>query len=59
MWRLIKAIVVSWLVGLVCGIGMVIVVQKHDQSPPPPNASMQRSPQTSGAGTATPSQKTE
>jgi hypothetical protein len=49
MWRLLKAIVVSWVIGVACGIVIAIVAQKHDQSPPVPTASVQSVPQTSGA----------
>jgi hypothetical protein len=60
MWRLIKAIVVSWLVGVACGIGMVIVAQKHDQSlSPPSGAGVQSAPQTSGAAPTAPPPTTE
>jgi hypothetical protein len=46
MWRLTKAIIVSWLVGVVCGVGMVFVLQ-HDRTPPVASAnSLPVPPQT-------------
>jgi hypothetical protein len=30
MWRLTKASIVSWLVGVVCGVGMVVVLQRQE-----------------------------
>ena len=54
MWRLIKAIIVSWLVGVLCGAGTVIVMQWEGRIPPASNASIQTAPQTSGAAPASP-----
>jgi hypothetical protein len=50
MWRLTKAIIISWLVGVVCGVGMVIWLQREDRTPTPPpsSASTQMAPQASG-----------
>jgi hypothetical protein len=28
MWRLTKAIIISWLVGVICGVGIVIIYRK-------------------------------
>jgi hypothetical protein len=44
MWRLTKAIIVSWLVGVVCGAAMVIVSQHDDRAPPAVSASRQITP---------------
>jgi hypothetical protein len=52
MWRLAKAIVISWLIGVVSGVGMVIVVQRDNSTLPVSNASTQTAPQTSGAAPA-------
>jgi hypothetical protein len=46
-----KAIIISWLVGVVCGVGMVIVVQRENRTPPASNASVQTVPQTNGTAT--------
>jgi hypothetical protein len=51
-WRLTKAIIVSWLVGVVCGAGMVIAVQNREPAPPAANASVQTAPPTTGVATA-------
>jgi hypothetical protein len=48
MWRLTKAIIISWLVGVVCGVGTVIVLQREDRTPPVSSASNQMAPQTNG-----------
>jgi hypothetical protein len=48
MWRLTKTIVISWLVGVVCGAGIVIVSQRADRTPPALSASNQIVPQTNG-----------
>jgi hypothetical protein len=45
MWRLTKAIIISWLIGVVCGVGMVIIVQREDRTPPPSSAGNQAAPQ--------------
>ena len=45
MWRLTKAIIVSWLVGVVCGAAMVIVLQRDDRTPPALSAGTQVAPQ--------------
>ena len=52
MWRLTKAIIVSWLVGVICGVGMVVVFQRDGRAPPATNASIQAPPQTSGVAPA-------
>jgi hypothetical protein len=54
MWRLTKAIVISWLVGVVCGAGIVIVSQREDRTPPAVSASNQMAPQINGAVPASP-----
>jgi hypothetical protein len=35
MWRLTKAIIISWLVGVVCGVGLVIELRRDRIEPPP------------------------
>ena len=54
MWRLTKAIIISWLVGVICGIGIVIISQRSDRPPPVSSASNQMAPQTNGAVPAPP-----
>jgi hypothetical protein len=46
MWRLTKAIFISWLIGVVCGVGMVIWLQREDRTvaQPPSSASNQITP---------------
>jgi hypothetical protein len=51
LWRLTKAIIVSWLVGVVCGAGMVIVMQNRGQTPAASDARILAAPQTSGSAT--------
>jgi hypothetical protein len=54
MWSLTKAIIVSWLVGVVCGVGMVIVLQHNDRTPPAASANIQYlPPQTNGIAPVT------
>jgi hypothetical protein len=53
MWRLTKAIIVSWLVGVVCGVGMVIVLHHDDRTPPVASATSQHAtPQANGTAPA-------
>jgi hypothetical protein len=54
MWRLTKAIMISWIVGVICGVGMVIVVQRGDRTQPASSAGNQMVPQTTGAAPASP-----
>jgi hypothetical protein len=54
MWRLTKANIISWLVGVICGIGIVIISQRSDRPPPVSSASNQMTPQTNGAAPAPP-----
>jgi hypothetical protein len=56
MWRMTKAIIVSWIVGVVCGIGMVLVMQSKPSTPPVSNTSIQTAPQTSGDAPSSPDQ---
>jgi hypothetical protein len=58
MWRLTKAIIFSWLVGVVCGIGMVIMVQRDNRAPLPSNTSTQSAPQTTGTAPVSPGRTT-
>jgi hypothetical protein len=55
MWRLTKAIIISWLVGVVCGVGLVIMLQRENRIPPVSNASNQTSQQTNGTAAISPS----
>jgi hypothetical protein len=52
MWRLTKAIIISWLVGVICGVGIVIISQRADQSPPASSTS-KNALQTNGVAAAT------
>jgi hypothetical protein len=52
MWRLTKAIIISWLVGVICGVGIVIILQRADQ-PPLASSASKGAPQTNGAAPAT------
>ena len=54
MWRLTKAIIISWLVGVLCGVGMVIVAQSDNRASPPSIAGTQSAPQTTGIAPASP-----
>jgi hypothetical protein len=51
MWRLIKAIIVSWVVRVICGVGIMIISQRADQAPPASSAS-KIAPQANGAAPA-------
>jgi hypothetical protein len=54
-WRLTKTIIISWLIGVVCGVGMVIVLQRDDRIPPATSATgQQEAPQTTGVAPAAP-----
>jgi xanthine/CO dehydrogenase XdhC/CoxF family maturation factor len=33
-WRLTKAIILSWFVGVLCGAVLVVVFERHDRAPP-------------------------
>jgi hypothetical protein len=56
MWKVIKAIIVSWLIGVMCGVGLVILAQRHDQTPVETKSDAQPAPQTSGAAPASPTE---
>jgi hypothetical protein len=43
-----KVIIVSWLVGVVCGFGFILVLQSQDRLSPSTTATTQTIPQTSG-----------
>ena len=51
MWRMTKVIIISWLVGVVCGVGFILVQQSKDRISPSTSATSQTTPQ---ASTATP-----
>jgi hypothetical protein len=42
-----KVIIVSWLVGVVCGFGFILVLQSQDRPSPSTTATTQTVPQTS------------
>jgi hypothetical protein len=46
-WRLTKAIVVSWLVGVACGALLVVAVQQTNHAPSAVSVTNQQTPQTS------------
>jgi hypothetical protein len=48
-WRLTRAIIVSWLIGVMCGAVGVALLERQDQTAPAVSASDQTAPQTSGA----------
>jgi hypothetical protein len=52
MWRRTKIIIISWLVGVACGAGIVVLLQRDDRIPPASSAVTQTTPQTSGAAPA-------
>jgi hypothetical protein len=47
-WTLTKTIIISWFIGVICGEGMVVVLQQENRIPPPATANSQTAPQTSG-----------
>jgi hypothetical protein len=47
-WRITKTIIISWFVGVICGAGMVVVLQQQNPSPPAESVSTQSPPQTTG-----------
>ena len=49
MWRMTKVIIISWLVGVVCGVGFILVQQSKDRTSPNTSATSQTTPQTSTA----------
>jgi hypothetical protein len=52
MWRLTKAIIISWVVGVIGGIGIVIILLRADQ-PAPASSASEDAPQTNGVAPAT------
>ena len=54
MWSLTKAIIILWLVGVVCGVGIVVVAKTADRTPPALSDSNQIAPQTNGTAPAAP-----
>jgi hypothetical protein len=54
MWRLTKAIIISWFVGVVCGVGMVIMLERQERIPSSTNAGTQSTPQTTASTPASP-----
>ena len=53
MWRMTKAIIISWLVGVICGVGLVIVMQGVNRTSPLASTEHQPFPQSTGAAPAT------
>jgi hypothetical protein len=56
MRRMIKAIIVSWIFGVVCGVGMVLVMQSKPSTTAVSTASIQTAPQASDAAHPSPDQ---
>jgi hypothetical protein len=50
MWRFVKAVFVSWLIGVICGGGLVLLLQHEGHVPPSITSSA--SPPSSTEGTA-------
>ena len=48
-WRMIKAIILSWLIGVVCGMGILIILQNRNEPPPTATARSQTAPEATGA----------
>jgi hypothetical protein len=46
-WRLTKAIIVSWVVGVACGALMIVALQQTNRAPPAATAGSQPA-QTTG-----------
>ena len=38
-WRMTKTIIISWFVGVACGVGMVVVLQQENRMPATESAS--------------------
>jgi hypothetical protein len=47
-WRMTKTIIISWLVGVICGVGMVVVLQQEHRVPLAESTSSQLPAQTTG-----------
>jgi hypothetical protein len=47
-WRMTKTIIISWFVGLICGVGMVFVLQQENRAPLAESPSSQSPAQTTG-----------
>jgi hypothetical protein len=47
-WRTTKTIIISWFVGVICGVGMVVVLQQENRAPPTESTSSQSPAQTTG-----------
>jgi hypothetical protein len=45
-WRMTKTIIISWLVGVICGVGMVVVLQQENRVPATESASSHLPAQT-------------
>jgi hypothetical protein len=46
-WRMTKTIIISWLVGVICGAAMAVVLQQENRMPATESASS-HSPTTTG-----------
>jgi hypothetical protein len=53
-WRLTKTIIVSWLIGVICGAVLVVVLERRDQTATPVAAGDQTMPRPSAAAPAPP-----
>jgi hypothetical protein len=47
-WRLTKTIILSWLIGVVCGAVGVALLERQDRTAPAVSTADQPAPQTSG-----------
>jgi hypothetical protein len=43
MWKFIKAVFVSWLIGVICGVGLVLTLQHEVGTAPSPATSASKS----------------
>jgi hypothetical protein len=50
MWRRAKAIIIAWLIGVVCGIAIILAAQNKSEVQQSKNPDNQTVPQTTDAG---------
>jgi hypothetical protein len=43
MWKFIKAVFVSWLIDVICGVGLVLTLQHEVGTAPAPTTSVTKS----------------
>jgi hypothetical protein len=53
-WRLTKTIIVSWLIGVICGAVLVVVLERRDQTATPVAAGDQTMSRPNAAAPASP-----